>query len=141
MAVVASHLIDTSAAARVSYQLVADRVLPLISAGLAATCAPLDFEALWSARSPVEYEQVRSDRTLAYEYLSTDDGDWQRAFEVQRELARLSELRAVGMPDLLIAAVAERHRVTVLHYDGDFETIARITGQPTEWAAFPGSAG
>lgn len=41
--------------------------------------------------------------------------------------------RAVGIPDLLIAAVAERHRVTVLHYDADFEHVAALTGQPVEW--------
>ena len=29
-------------------------------------------------------------------------------------------MRAVGLPDLLIAAVAERERITVLHYDGDY---------------------
>ena len=37
------------------------------------------------------------------------------------------------MPDLLIAAVAEQHRVTVLHYDADYDRIAEITGQPMRW--------
>jgi predicted nucleic acid-binding protein len=41
--------------------------------------------------------------------------------------------RAVGFPDLLIAAVAGRERVTVLHYDSDFDLIARVTGQPVQW--------
>ncbi|MGP7997281.1 MAG: hypothetical protein ACLPKI_08170 [Streptosporangiaceae bacterium] len=36
-------------------------------------------------------------------------------------------------PDLLIAAVAERERVTVLHYDSDCELIAHVTGQPVTW--------
>jgi predicted nucleic acid-binding protein len=42
-------------------------------------------------------------------------------------------MRAVGLPDLLIAAVAERERVTVLHYDADYDLIAQVTGQPTQW--------
>jgi predicted nucleic acid-binding protein len=42
-------------------------------------------------------------------------------------------IRAVGLPYLLIAAVAERERVTVLHYDGDYKLIAQITGQPVQW--------
>lgn len=139
MAVVATHLIDTSAAARMPHSQIANRLTPLIDAGLVATCAPLDFEALYSSRTPGEYESIRRDRQLVYEYLPTDDVDWQRAFEVQRELARGSRLRSVGMPDLLIAAVAERHGVTLVHYDSDFDTIAAITGQAMVWAAARGS--
>jgi predicted nucleic acid-binding protein len=33
----------------------------------------------------------------------------------------------------VIAAVAERERVTVLHYDGGYELIAQVTGQPVQW--------
>ena len=43
--------------------------------------------------------------------------------------------RAVGLPDLLIAAVAEREHVTVLHYDGNYDLIAQVTGQPVQWVA------
>jgi len=43
------------------------------------------------------------------------------------------------LPDLLIAAVAERERVTVFHYDGDYELIAKVTGQPTHWVVPPGT--
>src|SRR3712207_9523544 len=76
-----SYLLDTSAATRVPAPQVADRVVPLLSAGLLATCAALDLEALYSARSPQEYRQVRADRRLAYEYLPTEDADWQRALQ------------------------------------------------------------
>jgi len=48
-------------------------------------------------------------------------------------------MRAVGLPDLLVAAVAERHRVTVLHYDRDYDLITAVTGQPTSWVVAPGS--
>jgi predicted nucleic acid-binding protein len=41
-------------------------------------------------------------------------------------------MRAVGLPDLLIAAVAGRERVTILHYEGDYELIAQVTGQPVQ---------
>jgi predicted nucleic acid-binding protein len=42
-------------------------------------------------------------------------------------------MRTVGLPDLLIAAVAERERVTVLHYDTDYDLIAQAAGQPMQW--------
>jgi predicted nucleic acid-binding protein len=133
MAVVAAVLIDTSAAARMVHPEVAAVVAPLIASALVGTCAALDFEALYSSRSRVEYEAVRSNRAVAYEYLPTNDVDWMRALDVQRALAARSQVRAVGLPDLLIAAVAERERVTVLHYDADFDIIAAVTGQPTRW--------
>jgi hypothetical protein len=37
------------------------------------------------------------------------------------------------LPGLLIAAVAERERVAVLHYDGDYELIAQVAGHPLQW--------
>jgi predicted nucleic acid-binding protein len=56
----------------------------------------------------------------------------QRAIEVQTQLADRGQHRAPGIPDLLIAAVAERAGHTVLHLDKDFELIAAVTGQATE---------
>ena len=139
MAVVARYLLDTSAAARVPHRQVADRVVPLLSAGLLATCAALDLEALYSARTPQEYREVRADRRLAYGYLPTEDEDWQRAVQVQRAPADAGRWPGVGMADLVVSAVAERYRVTVLHYDGDFDLVAAVTGQSTEWVAPAGS--
>jgi predicted nucleic acid-binding protein len=42
-------------------------------------------------------------------------------------------------PDLIIAAVAERHGMGIVHYDEDYDRIAAITGQPTRWIAPRGS--
>lgn len=41
--------------------------------------------------------------------------------------------------DLIIAAAAEAAGATVWHYDADYERIAAVTGQPTEWIAPRGS--
>jgi hypothetical protein len=38
-------------------------------------------------------------------------------------------IRGVKIPDLLIAARAERYGFPVVHYDRDFEVIADVTGQ------------
>jgi predicted nucleic acid-binding protein len=133
VAVIARFLIDTSAAARMGLAPVADRLEPLITGGLVGTCATLDAEALYSARSPAEYEQVRSDRREAYEYLPTDDGHWQRAFDVQRALARTGRHRAVGIADLLTAVLASEHRLTIVHYDADFEIAAEVLPFEHRW--------
>lgn len=50
-----------------------------------------------------------------------------------------SGLRGRKVPDLLIAAVAEQHGRCVLHYDADFDHIAKVTGQPAQWVVRKGS--
>jgi predicted nucleic acid-binding protein len=52
---------------------------------------------------------------------------------VQAQLAIGSQHRSVSLPDLMVAARAEHHHLTVLNYDGDFDRIASITNQPTRW--------
>jgi len=61
-----------------------------------------------------------------------------RALQVQRLLALRSQ-RGRKIPDLLIAAAAEQLDLTVLHYDADFDAIAAVTGQPSEWVVPAGS--
>jgi predicted nucleic acid-binding protein len=133
MAVVASYLADTSALARLRHHPVAAVLGPLIEAGLVATCGVVEFELGWAARSGKELDDLRADRDLGYEWRPTHDEDWRRALDVQAALWRRGQVRAVGFPDLLIAAVAERERVTVLHYDSDYDLIADVTGQLVQW--------
>jgi len=138
VAAVATHLADTSALARLRHPPVQAVLGPLIEAGLMATCGVIEFELGWATRSATEYDQVRADRDAGYEWLATRDEDWRRALEVQGALWRAGQMRSVGLPDLLIAAVAERERVTVVHYDGDYDLIAKITRQPVQWVVPPG---
>lgn len=65
---------------------------------------------------------------MPVEYLTPTIED--RALDVQRLLAERGLHRAPSIPDLLIAATAERTGRTVLHLDKDVEIIAAITGQP-----------
>jgi predicted nucleic acid-binding protein len=133
MAAVASYLADASALARLRHQPVAAVLGPLIEAGLVATCGVIEFELGWATRTSAEFEELRADRDAGYEWLATHDEAWRRALDVQAALWRSGQIRAVAFPDLLVAAVAERERVTVLHYDADYELIAHVTGQPTQW--------
>jgi predicted nucleic acid-binding protein len=72
------------------------------------------------------------------------DEDWHRALDVHGALWRSGHVRAVGFSDRLIAAVAEREQVTLLHYDSDYDLIAQVTTQPMQWVmprgALPQSA-
>jgi predicted nucleic acid-binding protein len=118
---------------------VAARLLPLAATAQLATCSIVDLEVLSSAHDGVEHRAIRRDRRLGYHLVPITQADFERAIEVQGQLAERGLHRAVAIPDLLIAAVAERAGLVVLHYDRDYERIAGCTGQPQEWVAEPGS--
>lgn len=140
MAAVARYLADTSALSRLANPAVAAVLSPLIEAGFVAVCAMVELELLYSSRSPSDYERRRQQLRDGFESLPMSDEVWQRAIEVQAELARVSAHRGAALPDLLIAATAERHGVTILHYDHEYELIASITGQAVEWVIARGTA-
>lgn len=140
MATVARYLADTSTSNRTDQPTVGAVVVPLRERGLLATCPVVEFEVLWSCRTPADFELTRARRLEAYEQLPVLPADWDTALDVQQQLWDRGLSRCVGMPDLLIAAVAARERVTVLHYDSDFDRIAKVTGQPTEWVVKRGTA-
>ncbi len=139
MAAVAHWLADTSALSRLSNPIVAAVLAPLVEAGAVGMCGMVALELLYSARSPAEHARSRDHMRRGFELLPIGDGEWERAIEVQAALAAKGRLREVKLPDLLIAATAERHRVTVLHYDSDFDAIAQVSGQRTEWVVPRGS--
>lgn len=62
-----------------------------------------------------------------------------RALRVAVAMAEAGLHRGAKPVDLLVAAAAEAGGLTVLHYDGGYGRIARVTRQPTEWIAAPGS--
>jgi predicted nucleic acid-binding protein len=128
----ATHLADLSALARAHHRDVAERLGPLLIAGRVATCVATDLEVLRSARSSEEHAELWAERRVLPRVPLTEACS-QRAIEVQGLLARAARHRGVSAVDLLVAAAAERDGLTVLHYDHDFDLIAEVTGQPTEW--------
>jgi Predicted nucleic acid-binding protein, contains PIN domain len=70
---------------------------------------------------------------MPIEYLTPAMED--RAWEVQMLLADRGQHRAPSIPDLLIAATAEKAGLRVLAVDKDFDLIAEVTGQPVEMLA------
>jgi predicted nucleic acid-binding protein len=70
---------------------------------------------------------------MPIEYLTPAIED--RAFQVQMLLADRGQHRAPSIPDLLVAATAEKAALTVLAVDKNFELIAAVTGQTVETLA------
>ena len=139
MALSARYLADKSALARLGRPAVGARLEPLIESGLVATCSVVLLELLFSARSPSDYRVTREPLSLALELVPMDQAILDRAVELQALLAERSQHRGVALPDLMIAATAERHGLVVLHYDVDYDLVAAVSGQATEWVVERGS--
>lgn len=138
MALAAYFLGDTSALARIHHPEVAARLLPLLEAGLVARCTPTDLEAGFSSTGVAAHRSMRRFRS-AWPFVAMDQSVLDRAVDVQDELANRGQQRGAKLADLLIAAAAESADLVVLHYDADYDRIAKVTGQPCEWVVPQGS--
>lgn len=136
---VARYLVDKSVWARLRQPAVQAAVAPHADRGLIGTCPIIDLEILYSARNAAEHSHFRAQRE-AFEYFPMTDEIARRAIEVQGLLAEHGQHRSVSIPDLMVAATAERNSLIVLHYDADYDRISTVTGQPMEWAVPRGTA-
>src|SRR5262245_31509756 len=129
---VASYLADTSVWASMRQPAILSVMTGCVERGLIVTCPIVDLGILFSVRPGVEPVRFRRQRQELACFPLTDEIA-RRASEVQGLHAERAQHRSVSIPDLLVAATAERFALTVLHYDRDYERIAEITGQRTEW--------
>jgi len=116
-----------------------DLLALLMGEGALASCPVSALEVLYSARNLADYEVLRTGiRSLPW--LPVTAEAMERAIEVQHLLARRGQHR-LPIPDLVLAATAEVHDATVLHYDRDYDLIAAVTGQAVRWIVPRGSGG
>jgi predicted nucleic acid-binding protein len=130
-------LVDTSVLTRLPNSEVRAAVSPLVEQGRVGRCTMSDLETGFSARNANEWDALQ--RALSvFPVVDVVSSDFDQAKESQRALATLG-LKGRKVPDLIIAAVALRMELTVLHYDRDFELIEQVTGQPTRWVVERGT--
>ncbi|MFE5283986.1 PIN domain nuclease [Nocardia sp. NPDC056611] len=133
----ALYLIDTSGLFRILQDKLRQSWMDQLTAGVIATCPAVELEFLYSARSLADrLEKQRLLRDL-FGWVAMPDRVYERAEAVQQLMTEHRTHRSAGPVDLLIAATAEHHRLTILCDDHDFATIARITGQPVVFVADP----
>jgi predicted nucleic acid-binding protein len=120
------------------YPAVRQRFESLLAEGRLAACQMTALEYLNNAPDPRAYE-ILWGALHGHRWMDVTAQAMDRALAVHRALAANSQHRQFGLPDLIIAATAEKHNATVLHYDADFDRIAQVTGQPMEWVATKGS--
>ncbi|MEV6812161.1 PIN domain nuclease [Micromonospora sp. NPDC051296] len=133
------YLLDKSALARWPKPTVAPVLDELSERGLLAVCGAIEIEVVQSARTVKDAQRARW-LLGGFHWLPMPDEVWDRAIDVQLQALHKGNHRALSMADLLISATAERQGATVLHYDGDYDMITAITGQPTTWVVPAGTA-
>ncbi len=130
-------LVDTSVIKRLDQPAVRHVVEPLAAAGELASTRISDLEVGYSARNELEWDRL-SAALEAFDLVESTASHHRRGLQVQRLLAQRGQ-RGRKIPDLLIAAAAEEHGLTVLHYDADFDLIAAVTGQSCSWVVPAGA--
>jgi predicted nucleic acid-binding protein len=132
-----THLVDTSVISRLGEDTVRAEVEPLVQAGRVGRAGISDLEVGYGARNAKEWDQDQADLSV-FELVETTADHVRRARQVQRLLASRSQ-RGRKIPDLLIAAAAEEAKLILLHYDADFDLIAKVTGQRCKWVVPSGT--
>jgi predicted nucleic acid-binding protein len=122
-------LLDNSAWARLGDSALSDvrasEIADGLEAGRIATCLPFLLEAGYSARNARDHGELL-DELLALPHFHVDEEVERRAVDAQRQLARIGHHRLPPV-DLIVAALADRHSLGVLHYDRDYDLIAEKT--------------
>jgi predicted nucleic acid-binding protein len=132
-------LIDTSAAVRILQPKVAPAWAAALEQGRVAMCDVTELEILYSARSAAHFNEMKQRMSELYAWRCVPDTAWRDAKEWQRRLVSVGAHRSAGIGDLLVAVTAMHHGLTVLHYDRDFETVAKVADVETQWLMEPGS--
>ena len=98
-----------------------DELLPEVI----ATCHPIRMEILAGARDETHLQDLRGLLARA-QVLTTSPADYEDAASVYRACRRRGET-VRKLIDCLIATHAIREGIPILHYDNDFDVIARNT--------------
>jgi predicted nucleic acid-binding protein len=122
-------LLDNSAWARLSDPALSDErvtdIADAFEAGRIATCLPFLLEAGYSASTSRDRDELLAE-LLALPRFHIDEDVERRAVDAQRQLARIGHHRLPPV-DLLVAAIADRHQLGILHYHRDYDLLAENT--------------
>ncbi len=131
------YLVDTSVLARAHQEKIGNQLEDLARAGQLWTCRMIDLEVLYGSRARDVPDLIEERMALPEAPVTAAVMD--RAIQVAGLMATAADHRGAKPVDLVIAAAAEAASLAVLHYDSDYDRIARATNQPTAWVAPAGT--
>lgn len=118
-------VVDNSAFQRGAHPTVSADWLRAIQDGQLYRSPILEFEVLYSARNTREYDELREELE-AFRSLELSPDVVGAALQAQAELARHAPgFHRISHQDYLVAAVAAHNGLGVLHYDSDYDRIAK----------------
>jgi predicted nucleic acid-binding protein len=122
------YLLDTSGLVR----LLGDAKLQeawydAVDAEAIGSCYPQRTEFLYTARNSAEYDEITEMFGDLYPDVSVPKNAGRWIASVQHHMAQAGEYRSASAIDLMIAATAAHHGLTVLHDDADYRAVARHT--------------
>jgi len=126
-------LIDTSAwilgLKRNSSNQIKNILTEILDKDQSATTGIIILELLQGTRTKKEYIEILSDLFALY-YFEVNKKIWERASQLGFDLRRKG--KTIPSTDLLIASVALRYDLTLLHSDNHFEQIQKYTDLKTK---------
>ncbi|MGH3714970.1 MAG: PIN domain-containing protein [Micromonosporaceae bacterium] len=99
---------------------------PQIGEGTIGSCHPQRAEFRRSARDLNEYERICGMYDGLYPDVPVPKSAWRWVESAQYRLLRAGVHKAASVVDLLVAATAAHHGITVLHDDRDFPAVAKV---------------
>jgi len=121
-----TYLADTSAVWRLLRGQIGDPWPQYVARGLVALCPPVESELMISVRADRDYEPFFAMLRRTFGWYPTLDDPWREILAVQRDLIRIGHHRGPSPIDILIALTAQERRLTLLHADADFASIAKV---------------
>lgn len=103
-----------------------------VTDGLVLVCDVVVLELIRLTPNESRAQEVAG-RLDAFEFVAMGAELWTRARELQSLLSASGDHRRVPPIDLLIGAAAERADVPLVHYDRDYERLARVSALQHHW--------
>jgi predicted nucleic acid-binding protein len=120
------YLLDTSGLVRLlSESALQEAWYDALDAETIGSCYPQRTEFLYSAKDRAEYDEITEMFGDLYPDVSVPKNAGRWIASVQHRMAQAGEHRSASAVDLMIAATAAHHGLTVLHDDADYRTVAR----------------
>lgn len=121
-----TYLADTSAVWRLLRGQIGEPWSAYVAQGLVAICPPVEAELMVSVRSDRDFEPFFAVLKQTFGWCPTPDDPWRQVLGVQRDLIRIGHHRGPSPMDIVIAQTAAEQRLTLLHADADFASIAKV---------------
>jgi predicted nucleic acid-binding protein len=109
-----------------------------VAEGLVLVCDLVVLELVRLTPNESRAHEVAA-RLEAFGSVAMDTELWKRARELQILVSASGDHRRIPPADLLIGAAAERADVPLVHYDRDYERLARVSVLKQRWLAPDGA--